>query len=252
MRFLLDSLSTLGEFVVLLVRAVSFFPHVLLQADARRDLFRQLYATGIRTLPVVTVVSLFMGMILSLQVGVELARFNQESYLGAAVMLTLLREMAAFCCGICLSACVGSAIAAELGTMKVNEEIDALFVMKISPVRFLVAPRVLALVLMSPVVAFYCAMIGTLGGGVVGTTQLAVDFSQYVSSALWMATSRDLLVGLLKSAVFGLLIGVIASFVGLRTSLGATGVGKSTQRAVIVSFLAILISGYMITRLFCE
>ncbi len=252
MRFLLDSLSTLGEFVVLLVRAVSFFPHVLLQADARRDLFRQLYATGIRTLPVVTVVSLFMGMILSLQVGVELARFNQESYLGAAVMLTLLREMAAFCCGICLSACVGSAIAAELGTMKINEEIDALFVMKISPVRFLVAPRVLALVLMSPVVAFYCAMIGTLGGGVVGTTQLAVDFSQYVTSALWMATSRDLVVGLLKSAVFGLLIGVIASFVGLRTSLGATGVGKSTQRAVIVSFLAILISGYMITRLFCE
>ena len=96
MRVLGLFLSALGEFVLLLARAVAAFPHVVLNGDARRDLFRQLYATGIRTLPVVTVVSLFMGMILSLQVGVELARFNQETYLGAAVMLTLLREMAAF------------------------------------------------------------------------------------------------------------------------------------------------------------
>lgn len=244
--------SSFGGVVILTARVLGYFPHVVINGDARRDLFRQLYATGIRTLPVVTVVSLFMGMILALQVGVELARFNQETYLGAAVMLTLLREMAAFCCGICLSACVGSAIAAEIGTMKVNEEIDALNVMGIPPARFLVAPRVLALVLMSPVVAFYCAMIGTLGGGIVGMTQLNVDFGQYVSSALWMAAGRDLGLGMLKATVFGLLIGVISSSAGLGTSLGATGVGKSTQKSVIVSFLAILISGYMITRLFCE
>ncbi len=244
--------SSVGGAGILLVRAVGCFPSVVARGDARRDLFRQLYATGIRTLPVVTVVSLFMGMILALQVGVELARFNQESYLGAAVMLTLLREMAAFCCGICLSACVGSAIAAELGTMKVNEEIDALRVMGIPPVRFLVAPRVLALVLMAPVVAFYCAMVGTLGGGIVGMTQLRVDFGQYAASAVWMASGRDLALGLLKATVFGLLVGVISSSEGLGTALGATGVGKSTQRSVIVSFLAILVSGYMISRLFCE
>ena len=165
-------------------------------------------------------------------------------------MLTLLREMAAFCCGICLAACVGSAIAAELGTMKVNDEIDALAIMGIPPARFLVAPRILALVAMAPVVAFYSAMLGTIGGGVVGATQLNVDFSQYMSSALWMATDKDLYVGLLKSCVFGLLIGTISASEGLGTSLGATGVGKSTQRAVIVSFLAILISGYIVTRLF--
>ena len=151
-----------------------------------------------------------------------------------------------------MSASVGSAIAAELGTMKVNDEIDALRVMGIPPVRFLAAPRILALVLMSPVVAFYCAIVGALGGGLVGMTQLNVDFGQYISSALLMAESRDLALGLLKATVFGLLIGVIASDTGLGTTLGATGVGKSTQRSVIVSFLAILISGYMITRLFCE
>ena len=242
--------TSVGQAGILLVRSVGYFPHVVFNGDARRDLFRQLYATGIRTLPVVTVVSLFMGMILALQVGLELARFNQEVYLGAAVMMTLLREMAAFCCGICLAACVGSAIAAELGTMKVNEEIDALTIMGIPPIRFLAAPRILALVLMAPIVAFYCAIVGTIGGGIVGATQFNVDFNQYMSGALWMAVEKDLYVGMVKAAVFGLLIGVISSCEGLGTSLGATGVGKSTQRSVIVSFLAILISGYMITRFF--
>jgi phospholipid/cholesterol/gamma-HCH transport system permease protein len=250
MRFVPRFISSIGFAGLILVRSAFYFPYVLLFSRPRADLFRQLYATGIRTLPVVTVVSVFMGMILSLQVGLELARFNQELYLGAAVMLTLLREMGAFCCGICLAACVGSAIAAELGTMKVNDEIDALKIMGIPPERFLAAPRIFALVLMAPVVAFYCCIMGALGGGIVGATQLNVDFQQFMSGALWMAESKDLFVGIGKSALFGLLIGVISVSEGLGTNLGALGVGKSTQRAVIVSFLAILISGYMVSRVF--
>ena len=250
MRGVLRLFSSIGWAGVVLVKAAVCFPLVVLRSRARADLFTQLYATGIRTLPVVTVVALFTGMILSLQVGLELARFNQEMYLGAAVMLTLIREMAPFSCGICFAAMVGSAIAAELGTMKVNDEIDALMIMGISPIRFLVAPRVLALVLMAPLVAFYCCIIGTVGGGLVGATQLNVDFGQYMSSAMSMARDKDLFTGLFKALVFGLLIGVISAAEGLGTRHGAIGVGKSTQRAVIVSFLAILISGYMITRAF--
>jgi phospholipid/cholesterol/gamma-HCH transport system permease protein len=250
MTFVPKFVESVGGAGLLLAKSVAYFPYVVFHGDSRRDLFRQLYATGIRTLPVVTVVSFFMGMILALQVGLELARFNQEIYLGAAVMLTLLREMSAFCCGICLAACVGSAIAAELGTMKVNDEIDALVIMGIPPARFLAAPRILALVLMAPIIAFYCAIIGAIGGGVVGVTQLNVDFQQYMSSALWMSQEKDLYVGLAKATVFGLIIGVVSASEGFGTSLGATGVGKSTQRAVIVSFLSILISGYMVTRLF--
>ena len=250
MRGVLRLFSSIGWAGVVLVKAAVCFPLVVLRSRARADLFTQLYATGIRTLPVVTVVALFTGMILSLQVGLELARFNQEMYLGAAVMLTLIREMAPFSCGICFAAMVGSAIAAELGTMKVNDEIDALMIMGISPIRFLVAPRVLALVLMAPLVAFYCCIIGTVGGGLVGATQLDVDFGQYMSSAMSMARDKDLFTGLFKALVFGLLIGVISAAEGLGTRHGAIGVGKSTQRAVIVSFLAILISGYMITRAF--
>lgn len=244
--------SSFGGVVILTARVLGYFPHVVINGDARRDLFRQLYATGIRTLPVVTVVSLFMGMILALQVGVELARFNQETYLGAAVMLTLLREMAAFCCGICLSACVGSAIAAEIGTMKVNDEIDALTIMKISPIRYLAAPRILALTVMAPLVAFFCCIIGTLGGGIVGATQLNVDFGQYMSSAMSMAKLLDLYVGLGKAALFGFVIGVVSFSEGMGSRLGATGVGKATQRSVVVSFLLILIFGYMVTRAFYE
>ena len=243
-------IAAVGIAGIVAAKSVAFFPSVLARRTGRADLFRQLYATGIRTLPVITVVSLFMGMILALQVGLELARFNQEAVLGAAVMMTLLREMGAFCCGICLAACVGSAVAAELGTMKVNDEIDALVIMRISPMRFLSAPRVLALVLMAPILAFYCDIVGTVGGGIVGVTQFNVDFKQYMSSALMMAVEKDLYVGLLKAAVFGFLVGVIAVSEGLGTTRGATGVGKATQRAVIVSFLAILISGYMVTRMF--
>lgn len=242
-------ITYVGRASILMLKSILYFPAVICRGDARHDLMRQLYATGVRTLPVLTVVSLFTGMILALQVGLELRRFNQEIYLGAAVMITLIREMAPFSCGICLAACVGSAIAAELGTMKVNEEIDALTIMGISPVRYLASPRIFALVLMAPLLAFYCCIIGTIGGGLVGNTQLGVDFAQYSSSALSMAGVKDLVVGLVKALVFGLLIGVVSATEGLNTSLGATGVGKSTQRSVIVSFLMILIFGYMITRL---
>ena len=245
---MVEFFAPIGRAGVVMVQSIVFVPSVLLRRRGLSDLFDQLYATGLRSLPVVTVVSLFTGMILSLQVGLELAKFNQEIYLGAAVMITLVRDMAAFSCGICLAACVGSAIAAEIGTMKVNDEVDALLVMGISPMRFLAAPRVLALVLMAPLLTFFCCIVGTVGGGLVGLTQLDVDFRQFASSAMTVVTTKDLFVGLLKAGVFGLLIGAISVAEGLGTSLGATGVGKATQRSVIASFLAILVFGYMITR----
>ena len=231
---------------------VAMFPSVLRSGESRADFMLQLYKTGVVTLPVVTVVSLFMGMILALQVGLELRRFNQEIYLGAAVMMTLIREMGPFCCGVCFAACVGSSIAAEIGTMKVNDEIDALRIMRISPIRYLAAPRILALVMMAPLIAFFCCVIGTLGGGVVGATQLNVDFGQYMSSAMSMAKVKDLFVGLGKATLFGFVIGVVSFSEGLGSRFGATGVGKATQRSVVVSFLLILILGYMVTRAFYD
>jgi phospholipid/cholesterol/gamma-HCH transport system permease protein len=248
MKTVVRMLSAVGRTGIVMVKSIAYFPSVLVRRTSRQALFTHLYQTGIQTLPVITVVSLFTGMILALQVGLELRRFNQEVFLGAAVMMSLIREMAPFSCGLCLAACVGSAIAAEIGTMKVNEEIAALEVMNISPVRFLAAPRIFALVLMAPLLAFYCCIIGTVGGGIVGSTQLGVDFRQYMSSAMSIAENKDLAVGLLKALVFGLVLGTVSVAEGFSTSMGAMGVGKATQRSVIASFLLILMLGYMITR----
>lgn len=242
--------SGIGRAGRLAVEAFAYMPHVLVNGDARRSMLRQLYSTGIRTLPVITVVGLFTGMILGLQVGLALRKFNQEMFLGATVMLSLIREMGPFVTGICLSACVGSAMAAELGTMKVNDEIAALEIMSIPPVRYLVAPRMAALLVMSPLLAFYACILGVMGGGLVGNTQLNVPFAQYMESAMSIAGMKDLFTGLLKATVFGVVICTVSCHEGFETKLGAVGVGKATQRSVIVSFLLILMFGYMITRMF--
>ena len=198
----------------------------------------------------VAVVALFTGMILSLQVGLQLARFNQEEYLGAAVMVSLLREMGPFVTGICLSACVGSRMAAELGAMTVNDEVAALEIMSIDAVRYLVAPRMAGLLAMGPVLAFYACIIGCVGGGLVGWTQLNVDFRQYVASALSIADLKDLYVGLLKALGYGIIIGAVACHEGFSASTGSTGVGRATQRSVIIAFLLILMLGYVVDHLF--
>ena len=242
--------ASIGQAVRLMAESFGYLPGVVFRSRARGEFMKQLYSTGIRTLPVISVVGMFAGMILALQVGLALRRFNQEVYLGAAVMLSLIREMGPFVTGICLSACVGSAMAAELGTMTVNDEVAALEIMSIPPVRFLAAPRMGGLLVMSPLLSFYACVLGVVGGGVVGYTQFNVSFSQYMSSAMTMAELKDLFVGLLKATVFGVVICTVSCHQGFATRMGAVGVGRATQRSVIISFLLILMLGYMITRMF--
>lgn len=217
---------------------------------ARREILMQMYVAGIRSLGVITVVAIFTGMILALQTGIELRRFNQEINIGTAVMVSMLREMGPFMTGLILAACVGSSIAAQLGTMTVSEEIAALEIMSVDPVRFLVMPRLVAMMVMTPLLAFYTCVIGVLGGGIVGVTQLGVAWSAYLDNATLFATNRDLYVGLLKAFVFGVTITTVACHQGFATQQGAVGVGQATRQSVIVSFLLILVFGYMVTRFF--
>ena len=249
-RHVVTFFANVGHAGRLAVESLACLPGVLARGDSRASLVRQLYVAGIRTLPVISVVGLFTGMILGLQVGLALSQFNQESLLGATVMLTLIREMGPFMTGICLSSCVGSAIAAELGTMTVNDEVAALEIMSISPVKYLAAPRMGALLFMSPILAFYACVLGVVGGGLVGYTQLNVPFQQYMASAISIAGVKDLFVGLLKATIFGVVIGAVGCHEGFTTRLGAVGVGRATQRSVIISFLLILMFGYMVTRMF--
>jgi phospholipid/cholesterol/gamma-HCH transport system permease protein len=162
----------------------------------------------------------------------------------------MIREMGPFMTGLIIAASVGSAIAAQLGTMTVSEEIAALEVMSINPNRFLVMPRLVALAVMMPILSVYTNILGILGGAVVGATQLGVSVQSYMDNATEFATNKDLYVGLLKAFIFGVIITTVSCHQGFMTTEGAVGVGKATRRSVIISFLVILVVGYMVTRLF--
>lgn len=216
----------------------------------RHEVIYQMFLTGIKSLGVITVVALFTGMILALQTGLELRRFGQEVNIGTAVTIVMMREMGPFMTGLIIAASVGSAVAAQIGTMVVSEEIAALEIMSINPVRFLVTPRLIALAMMMPVLTVYTNILGVVGGAIVGQTQLGVSFTAYFDNATRYAENKDLFVGLFKAFIFGVIIATVACHQGFGASEGAVGVGRATRRTVIISFLTILVVGYVVTRLF--
>jgi phospholipid/cholesterol/gamma-HCH transport system permease protein len=196
------------------------------------------------------VVALFTGMIMALQTGLELRRFGQEYRVGWLVMEVMTREMGPLMTGLIIAASVGSAIAAQIGTMVMAEEIAALEIMSINPARFLVMPRLLALMVMMPLLTVYTNIIGVIGGGVVANTQLGVSLTAYFDQALRYSENKGLYIGLLKAFLFGIIITTVACHQGFSVTEGAVGVGHATRKTVIVSFLSILIVGYFVTRLF--
>ncbi|NLL82902.1 MAG: ABC transporter permease [Lentisphaerae bacterium] len=220
----------------------------LFSKRGRPAFVEQLYTVGIASLPLITIVALFIGMILALQTGLELRRFNQEIFIGSAVMVSMLREMGPLMSALILTACVGSAMAAQIGTMTVNDEIAALEMLAIDPVRFLMTPRIWALVIMTPLLSFYTCVVGVIGGGVVGYTQLNIQWVQYFDIAIDFARERDLYVGLLKAVIYGIVIAGVACYEGFTAAQGAVGVGRATRSSVVKSFLLILILGYFVTR----
>ena len=238
-----------GRALVLLADTVRYLPTVF-RRRARREVLNQMYVGGVLSIPVITIVAIFTGMILALQTGIELRRFSQEAYIGSAVMMSMLREMGPFMTGLILAASVGAAIAAQMGTMVVSEEVAALEVMSISPVRFMVMPRLAAMCVMTPLLSFYGSLMGVAGGGIVGRTQLGVSWNAYVDNATKFVVLKDIYVGLFKAFLFGIIIVLVACYQGFETTNGAVGVGRSTRRSVVISFLAILISGFFVTRFF--
>lgn len=248
-RNILLNLRNAGRAVLMLMEATAYVP-LAFSRRSRQDVFYQLYVAGIKSLGVITVVAAFTGMILALQTGLELRRFGLQSNIGTAVTVTMLREMGPFMAALIIAASVGSAIAAQVGTMVVSEEVSALEIMSINPVRFIVMPRLVALAIMMPLLTVYTNILGVVGGAVVGATQLEVSMQAYFDNARLYAENKDLYVGLLKAFVFGVVIATTACHQGFMASEGAVGVGQATRRTVIISFLTILVLGYMLTRVF--
>ncbi|MEI6970780.1 MAG: ABC transporter permease [bacterium] len=248
-RRIMADCSEMGRALILLAEAVRFIPGIT-RKRALREVLNQMYVGGIMSLSVITVVSIFTGMILALQTGIELRRFSQEAFIGSAVMMSMLREMGPFMTGIILAASVGAAFAAQMGTMVVSEEIAALEVMSIDPIRLLVMPRLVAMAIMTPLLSFYGCLMGVLGGAIVGKTQLGVSWAAYITNATTFVATKDIYVGLFKAFLFCVIVVTVSCHQGFLTTNGAVGVGKSTRRSVVMSFLAILISGFFVTKIF--
>ncbi len=247
-----DAIANIGSRIDLAWAALIRLHHL---PKRLRWFFEQLYQSGIQNLHVVLLVGLFMGMIVSLQTGIELARFGQEGQIGTIVAASMTREMGPFITAIVLAATTGSALAAELGTMSVSDELAALDVMSVDKVSFLVLPRIAALMIIGPVLTVLCDTIGIFGGGFVATSQLGVGWAQFITTALEALQEQggvipvpmDVYAGLLKSFVFGGIIAVISCASGLEARGGALGVGRATSRAVRDSIIAVIVANYFLT-----
>jgi len=248
-RTVLLTCRNAGRGVLMLVEAFAMLRFVFSRRN-RSEFVYQLFVTGIKSLGVITVVGLFTGMIFALQIGLELQNYGQEVNIGGGATVVMTREMGPFMTALIIAASVGAAIAAQLGTMVVSEEVAALEVMSINVTRFLVMPRLAALMVMMPILTIYTDIIGVVGGAIVGETQLGVTMQAYFDNALEFGELKDLYVGLIKAWVFGVIIAGVACHQGFSATEGAVGVGQATRRTVIISFLLILILGYILSRLF--
>lgn len=247
-----ETVASIGSLIDLAWEALTRVHHL---PKRGRWFMEQLYAAGVKNLHVVLLVGLFMGMIVGLQTGIELARFGQEDQIGTIVAASMTREMGPFITAIVLAATTGSALAAELGTMSVSDELAALRVMSVDRVSFLIVPRIASLMVIAPTLTILCDAVGILGGGFVASSQLGVGWSQYTTTALEALQEKggliplpmDVYAGLLKSFVFGAIIAVISCASGLEARGGALGVGRATSRAVRDSIIAVIIANYFLT-----
>lgn len=239
-------LEEVGRFFVILGRTFAWTPR---RPWDVAELGRQMVRIGLRSIPVVVLTTAFTGAVFALQTFTTLERFNAESFVGALVAVSLLRELSAVLSGLIVAGRSGSAMAAELGTMRVTEQIDALEVMATNPVHFLVVPRVWATTIMLPMLVMLGNAVGILGGYLVAVVLMDANPVAYVDNTFAYMTLRDLFSGLIKAAVFGLLIGVIGCQKGFFTSSGAEGVGRATTSAVVTASIAILVSDFFLTKI---
>jgi phospholipid/cholesterol/gamma-HCH transport system permease protein len=247
-----NGLAYLGDLAVLSGRAV----HAVLVAPLQgRKLstaraIHQAMAVGVEALPIVSLITFFIGTIFALQSAYELRRFGALELTASAVAVSMTRELGPLMTAIVVIGRSGSAFAAEIGTMKVNEEIDALQTMALDPVPFLVAPKFLAMAIMLPCLTTWGDFMGIVGGSVFGVSSAGFTLSTYFHASLNALVLRDVVTGLIKSIMFGLTIAAVGCREGLATGLGAEDVGRSTTSAVVNSIFMVILVDLVFTLLF--
>ncbi|MCX7868532.1 MAG: ABC transporter permease, partial [Terrimicrobiaceae bacterium] len=212
--------------------------------------FSQMVRIGVQALPMTALVSLSIGLTLAMQAAAELSRMGATAFVPDLVGISLLRELGPLLVGVVVIGRSGSAVTAELGTMKVNEEIEALSTMAIDPVRYLVVPRFLAMLVMLPALTIFGAYIGFAGGWLVWAFALGHNTQAYITRLVGSAEALDLYVGVIKSFVFAWLIGTVCCQKGLAVTGGAEGVGRATTGSVVTSIMLMLLANAVLTAAF--
>ena len=213
-----------------------------------RQLARAFMEIGFFSLPVVALTALFTGMVLALQSYTGFSRFGAESAIASVVVLSVTRELGPVLAGLMVSGRAGAAIAAELGTMRVTDQIDALSTLSTDPMKYLVAPRLLAATIALPLLVMLADILGVMGGFLVATQKLGFSSGGYLTSTFSNLQSQDVVSGLIKAAVFGFVIALMGCFNGYRSRGGAQGVGAATTSAVVSASILILALDYVLTQ----
>ena len=243
----IDSMRNLGVLSIFIAKTILSF--------TKRPYYfglilRQFVVIGYYSLPVVAMTAFFSGAVLALQSYTGFSRFSAESSIATVVVLSMTRELGPVLAGLMVAGRVGASIAAEMGTMRVTEQIDALYALSTDSIKYLVAPRVFAAVITLPLLVLIGDIIGVMGGYLVSTHKLGFNSSSYIISTVEYLESIDVISGLVKAAAFGFIISIMSCYHGYYSDKGAKGVGNATTAAVVSSSILILISNYLITEIF--
>jgi phospholipid/cholesterol/gamma-HCH transport system permease protein len=256
MNFILGLIAAIGAAVLNAVAfigelgmfAFSGLSHILRPPYYPRMIGRSLMEIGFNSLPVVALTALFTGMVLALQSYTGFSRFNAESAIASVVVLSVTRELGPVLAGLMVSGRAGAAMAAELGTMRVTDQIDALSTLSTEPMKYLVAPRLIAGIIALPLLVAIADILGVMGGFLVATWKLGFNPGTYLVSTFSNLRSDDVVSGLIKAGVFGFIIALMGCFNGYRSRGGAQGVGAATTAAVVSASILILALDYVLTQ----
>ncbi|KIX85408.1 ABC transporter permease [Vermiphilus pyriformis] len=238
--------NQLGTAVLFLYRALVSIATTAPKLD---KLLEQMGRIGVESFYIVALTGLFAGMVLCLQLYIAAQRFAGDQFVSPALALGIIRELGPVFTGLMVSGRAGSAIAAELGTMQISEQIDALKTLQIDPFRYLIAPRIVASTFMLPLLGLFCMICGIIGGWIVYVAVLGLNSEVYLEGIKTVVTLKDITGGLTKCAVFGLILAWIGCYKGYITTGGAKGVGINTTATVVTSSILILASNYFLTKL---
>ncbi|HEY0182259.1 MAG TPA: ABC transporter permease [Rhodopila sp.] len=258
MTMFLDFLAAIGQAVIALCHgagklalfALEGLSHVVRPPFYGRLFARALLEIGYFSLPVVALTAVFTGMVLALQSYTGFSRFSAQSAIANLVVLSVTRELGPVLAGLMVAGRVGAAMAAELGTMRVTDQIDALSTLSTNPMKYLVAPRLLAGIVALPLLVLIADILGVLGGFIVSTLKLGFNVDTYVTNTVNFVQMNDVVSGLAKAAVFGFLISLMGCYQGYNSKGGAQGVGSATTLAVVSASILILAFDYVMTEMF--